>query len=400
MLAGDWASGEDWAVSDIGLKEAEPRSFIALRSAEELHALIDTVPDAMVISDREGRIQSFSKGAEAMFGYVEADILGENVSLLMPLPDREAHDHFMHHYLETGEAKIIGIGRVTTARHRDGSTFPIKLSIGDLDFGKQRGFVAFMRDLSESQATEREVHTLQNELAHVSRISSMGSLATSLAHELNQPLTAVTNYAHSARDLLAEPTPENIALVREALDECAAEALRAGQIVHRLRDFIKRGETERQIASLGRIIQEASALSLMNGDGKGVDFETETDPSADRVLVDPVQLQQVVVNLLRNALEAMVDADNKKLRVSTERTSDGFAKVSIVDSGPGIDHNIAERLFQPFTSTKASGMGLGLSICHSIVQSHGGKIWAEPSALGGTAFHFTVPLAEVDHGDR
>lgn len=387
-------------MSDTGLKDTKPRSFISLRSAEELHALIDTVPDAMVISDREGRIQSFSKGAEAMFGYCEDDVLGENVRLLMPAPDREAHDGFIEHYRKTGEARIIGIGRVTTAKHRDGSTFPIKLSIGDLDFGQQRGFVAYMRDLSESQAAEREAHTLQNELAHVSRISAMGSLATSLAHELNQPLTAVANYAHAARDLLGDPTPANLELVREAMDECASEALRAGQIVHRLRDFIKRGETERHIVSLARMIQEASVLALMNGDGKGVDFETETDPSADSVIVDPVQLQQVVLNLIRNALEAMLQSDHKILRISTCRTGEGFAQVSIQDSGPGLDRKIAERLFHPFNSTKSEGMGLGLSICHSIVQSHGGRIWAEPSALGGTAFHFTVPLAEADDDEQ
>jgi two-component system sensor kinase FixL len=288
---------------------------------------------------------------------------------------------------------------VTTARHHDGSTIPIKLSNGNLNLGEQQGFVAYMRDLSESRKTERELHTLQNELAHVSRISSMGTLATSLAHELNQPLTAVANYAHSARDLLGDPTPETIVLVREALDECASEALRAGQIVRRLRDFIKSGETERQIVSLGRVIQEASALALMNGDGRGVDFETELDSSADRVIADPIQVQQVVLNLIRNALEAMLESKHKRLRVRTQRSSEGFVQVSIQDSGPGLDEKIAEKLFHPFNSSKPYGMGLGLSICHSIIQSHDGKIWAEPSALGGTAFHFTVPLAETDDAE-
>lgn len=387
-------------MSEIDLKKSEPKTFISLRDATDLHALIDTVPDAMVIADRHGTIQSFSRGAEEMFGYSEADVLGENVRLLMPSPDRDAHDTYMHNYIETGEAKIIGIGRVTTARHRDGSTFPIKLSIGDVNFRDQRGYVAYMRDLTESRETERELHTLQTEIAHVSRISSMGSLATSLAHELNQPLTAVANYAQFARDSLKDAAPETIALVHEALDECANEALRAGQIVHRLRDFIKSGDSQRHIVSLGRIIQEASALALMNGDGKGVDFETNLDRTVDQVIVDPVQIQQVVLNLIRNALEAMADASQKKLRVSTSKTTGGFAQVSILDSGPGLDQKIAERLFHPFNTTKSDGLGLGLSICHTIVQSHDGKIWAEPSDLGGTAFHFTVPIAETDYANR
>ncbi|MDJ0977550.1 MAG: PAS domain S-box protein [Erythrobacter sp.] len=375
------------------------KSFTSERSAEELHTLIDTVPDAMVISDEDANIVAFSTGSEQMFGYCEADVVGESVYLLMQSPDREGHDWCIDRSKKTGEARVVGTDRVTTARHRDGSTFPIRLSIGVLDFGEQRGFVAYIRDLTESHQTERELHKLQSELAHVSRISSMGSLATSLAHELNQPLTAVANYAHSARDLLSDPTPETIELVREALDECAAEALRAGQIVHRLRDFIKRGETERQIASLRRIIQEASALALMNGDGKGVDFETEIDREADEVIVDPVQIQQVMHNLIRNALEAMLESRHRQLRVRTQKTSDGFAMVSVMDSGPGLDQTVAERLFHPFNGTKQNGMGIGLSICHSIVQSHNGKIWAEPSALGGTAFHFTVPLAETGNDE-
>ncbi|MBO6767470.1 MAG: PAS domain S-box protein [Erythrobacter sp.] len=374
-------------------------SFISLRNAEEMHALIDTVPDAMVVIDGEGSIRSFSKGAEEMFGYGEADVQGENVSLLMPSPDRENHDRYIRRYLATNEPHIIGIGRVTTARHRNGNTFPIKLSIGEIETAEGQGFVGYIRDLTESHATERELHTLQSELAHVSRISSMGSLATSLAHELNQPLTAVANYANAARDLLDEPGEENMALIREALEQCAAEALRAGQIVHRLRDFIKRGETERQIVSLRRIIQEAAALALMNGDGKGVDFETRLDASLDKVLVDPVQLQQVVLNLLRNALEAMLESPHRQLRVITTATEKAFVEVTVADSGPGLDSKIADHLFHPFKSTKSDGMGLGLSICHSIVQSHGGKIWVEPSDLGGTAFHFTVPLAEAGNGD-
>ena len=364
-----------------------------------LHALIDTVPDAMVVIDEEGSILTFSIGAEHMFGYAEAEVIGQNVSLLMAQPDRDQHTGYIEHYLDTGRAQIIGASRVTTARHPDGHSFPINLAVGELKRGSQRGFVGFMRDLTESRQTERELLTLQAELAHVSRISSMGSLATSLAHELNQPLTAVVNYSNSARDLLDDPTSANLDLAREAMDECAREAIRAGQIVHRLRDFIASGETERQIASLRRIIQEGAALALINGDGRGVDFETEFSASSDKVLADSVQIQQVVVNLLRNALEAMSDATRKQLRIIVRDGPQGLIEVAIADSGPGLTKSVAERLFRPFNSTKAQGMGLGLSICHTIITAHGGNIWAEPSKLGGAAFHFTLPLAEVDDGD-
>lgn len=368
---------------------------------EDLHALIDTVPDAMIVIDTAGQILSFSKGAEQMFGYTAADLVGENVSVLMPSPDRERHDDYLAHYLQTGERRIIGIGRVTTARARDGATFPVDLSVGEVDLGDKKVFAGFIRDLTDSKRTEQQIHSLQADLAHVSRISSMGTLATSIAHELNQPLTAITNYVEAARDLLDEPTTENIAHVREALTESAAETIRAGQIVQRLRDFISRGETTREIVSLARVVKEATALALINGDARDVDFEVILDAEEDLVLVDPVQIQQVLVNLIRNALEAMEESPTKKLVVSSQSDSENMVMVTVTisDSGPGLDQHVAEHLFHPFVSTKVNGMGLGLSICHTIINAHSGKIWAEPSPLGGTDFHFTLISAKGDTDD-
>jgi two-component system sensor kinase FixL len=372
------------------------RMLSAFGGIEDLHALIDTVPDAMVVIDAAGQIMSFSKGAERMFGYSEGEILGENVSMLMPSPDREQHDGYLQHYRETGEKRIIGIGRVTTARRRDGSTFPIDLAVGEVVLRNARVFAGFIRDLTESRETERLLHNLQGELAHASRITSMGTLATSIAHELNQPLTAVTNYVQAARDLLTDLTPENVELVREALQETATEALRAGQIVHRLRDFVSRGETTREIASLHRLVTETTALALLDVNVRNTDFNTRLDPACDAVLVDPVQVQQVLLNLMRNALDAMADMPVKRLVVASAPEDGGMVRITVSDSGPGLSPEIAHRLFQPFVSTKDSGMGLGLSICHTIVTAHGGRIWTEPSASGGTSFHFTLMSADPE----
>lgn len=372
------------------------RTLSKFGGVDDLHALIDTVPDAMVVIDGTGHIMSFSKGAERMFGYAENEILGENVSMLMPSPDREKHDGYLAHYRETGEKRIIGIGRVTTARRRDGATFPIDLAVGEVVLQGERVFAGFIRDLTESRETERLLHSLQAELAHASRITSMGTLATSIAHELNQPLTAVTNYVQAARDLLTDLTPENVELVREALQETATEALRAGQIVHRLRDFVSRGESSREIASLHRLVTETTALALLDVNVRNTDFVTRFDPSCDAVLVDPVQVQQVLLNLMRNAFDAMAEMPVKQLIVATAPADGDMVRVTVSDSGPGISSEIADRLFQPFVSTKDSGMGLGLSICHTIAASHGGKIWAEPSELGGTSFHFTLMSADTE----
>ncbi|WP_162789492.1 PAS domain-containing sensor histidine kinase [Altererythrobacter sp. ZODW24] len=380
----------------MNLTSSGPAALKSFGGLDDLHALIDTVPDAMIVIDTTGQILSFSNGAERMFGYAETELIGENVSVLMPSPDRERHDSYLEHYIETSERRIIGIGRVTTARARDGATFPIDLSVGEVNLNERKAFVGFIRDLTDSKETEQQLHSLQADLAHVSRISSMGMMATSIAHELNQPLTAITNYTEAARDLLDEPNEESIAHVREALNECAAEAIRAGQIVQRLRSFISRGETTREIVSLARVVKEATALALINGDARDVDFEVMLDDADDRVLADPVQIQQVLVNLIRNALEAMDESTVKKLVISSHNNDDNMLTVTISDSGPGLDQHVAEHLFHPFISTKASGMGLGLSICNTIINAHNGKIWAEPSPLGGTDFHFTLISAKGD----
>jgi two-component system sensor kinase FixL len=229
----------------------------------------------------------------------------------------------------------------------------------------------------------------------------MGTLATSIAHELNQPLTAIANYVESASDLLAAPSPDTIAMVREALEECARESIRAGQIVRRLRDFISRGETDRQVVPLGRLVSEASALAFVSVGSQSVEFEVRIGPD-DRVLVDRVQIQQVLLNLIRNAIEAMQEVRSRRLTVSAARREPGFIEIIVSDSGPGLGPEVAARLFEPFVSTKSSGMGVGLSISRTIVEAHEGRIWADASPMGGTSFHFTLPDGQPDEdgGER
>lgn len=367
-------------------------------SEELLRSILATVPDAMIIIDTQGAITYFSAAAEKMFGYGSEEVRGQNISILMPSPDRERHDDYIGRYLKTGQARIIGIGRFTVGRRRNGETFPMQLSIGEARTGQGRVFAGFVRDLTEREEARVHLEELQSELAHVSRVSAMGTMASSLAHELNQPLTAIANYVEAARDLLNDPVPENIETVRDALEDAARESVRAGQIVRGLREFIGRGETERRVESLPRLISEANALALIGAREQGIEVDVALDSRAEAVFVAGVQVQQVLVNLIRNAVEAMTACSTRRLAIRTQRLSREMVQVSIGDSGQGLDAETIDRLFEPFFSTKADGMGLGLSICRTIIESLGGSIWAEPAASGMT-FNFTLLSADTEDND-
>ena len=363
---------------------------------EHLRSILATVPDAMILIDELGIIISFSAAAEKMFGYAENEVVGENVSMLMPSPDRERHDGYLKNYRDTGQRKIIGIGRVTTARHRDGNTFPIELSVGEAWVEGQRIFTGFIHDLTERRVADMRLRDLQSELAHVGRISEMGTLASSLAHELNQPLTALTSYCEGARQLLeGKPRAEDIQTCREALKDASGEALRAGQIVKRMRDFLAHGETEHRVESVSRLVTEANALALVGTREHGIDVQIHMDPDCNHVFVDRIQIQQVLFNLIRNAIEAMLDSPERSLTISTKAEPPGFVTFCIEDTGSGIGDNLAPKLFQPFVTSKENGMGIGLSICRTIVEAHGGRIWFEPGESGGTVFRFTLPGSET-----
>jgi two-component system sensor kinase FixL len=361
-----------------------------------LQSILATVPDAMVVIDERGIVISFSSAAERLFGYAAAEVIGRNVKMLMPAHDAQRHDSYLQRYIETGERRIIGIGRLVVGRKADGSEFPMELAVGEALTEGHRIFTGFIRDLTRQRRAELKLHELQSELIHVSRLSAMGTMASTLAHELNQPLTAIANYMEAASDLLDAPDEETAELLREAVRESAAEALRAGSIVRRLRAFVARGEVDMQPERLSDLIEEATRLVLVGARERNIRTFYDLDASVDRVVVDRIQIQQVMVNLLRNAVEALADAPARDIHIASAADGDGMVRVSIADTGTGLASQIATQLFKAFSSTKSNGMGLGLSICRTIIEAHGGRIWYEDRPGGGATFHFTLIAAREE----
>lgn len=364
-----------------------------------LRSILDTVPDAMVVIDERGLIQSFSPAAERMFGWTPDEVVGRNVKMLMPDPYRTAHDGFLDRYLTTGERRIIGKGRVVVGERRDGSTFPLELAVGEMVSDGRRFFTGFIRDLTERQQTEARLQELQSELVHISRLTAMGEMASALAHELNQPLSAMANYLKgSVRLLASEPLPRD--RLEEALSKAGDQALRAGEIIRRLRDFVARGETERRVESLPKLIEEAGALALVGAKEHGVRVRFLFDPAVEQVIVDRVQIQQVALNLIRNAMEAMADMTAPRmLDIRIDAETDATARVAVCDTGPGVEPGVAAHLFQPFVTSKTTGMGVGLSISRTIIEAHGGRIWVETAPGGGSCFCFTLPRTAEEEMD-
>lgn len=361
--------------------------------AHQLHfeSILDSVPDAMVVTSEAGVILAFSRAAESLFGYTAAEIIGQAVNRLMAGRDRMNHDTYIGNYMRTGHRQIIGKGRVVIAARADGTLFPVDLKIGEARIGDYCLFTAFIRDLSEQQNAERRMQAMQSELTHFSRLSAVGTMASALAHELNQPLTAVANYLEASRDLLDSPDPEIREVLRGALSEAATQAVRAGEIVRKLRSYVSRGEVDAGPVRLTALLSDAIALSKVSRERADIPVTVAVDRDADRVLADPIQVQQVVINLIRNAMDAMTGQGDARIDIRAVLLEPGgLVEVEVCDNGPGLSAEMKDSVFKPFATTKAHGMGLGLSICQTIVEAHGGTIRAIARTGGGTCFRFTL----------
>jgi two-component system sensor kinase FixL len=267
----------------------------------------------------------------------------------------------------------------------------MSLAVGEMRSSGKTYFTGFIRDLTERQESASRLEDAQGELARLARLNELGEMASTLAHELNQPLAAIANYVQGCVRLLDKVEEEHAVRMRGALSETAKQALRAGDIIRHLREFVTRGETEKQAADMKALVEEAGALALVGSRERGIKSVFEFRSTDDAVLVDRVQIQQVLTNLIRNAMEAMRDSDRKELTIATFNDQPGWLTVTVSDTGPGISEEVAAQLFRPFVTTKAGGMGIGLSISKRIVESHGGEISVRKNEAGGAIFTITLP---------
>jgi two-component system sensor kinase FixL len=364
-----------------------------------LNAILEAAVDAIIVIDERGSIELFSAAAERMFGWTSEEVEGRNVSRIMPEPYRSAHDGNLDRYLRTGIPRIIGIGRELEAVHRNGRRFPVELTVGEIaSFGESRRFVGLVRDISERRRVEEEARVLRDRLAHVGRLGAMGEMTAGIAHEINQPLTAIASYAQALGRLL-EPGEDVTEEHRRVVERIAEQALRAGDVVQRLRQLARREGGDRSVRPPNRLVQDVLRLAEVDVLSRGLRLETDLAPDLPGVDVDEVQIQQVVLNLVRNAVDATVDAGGAgAIVVRTARAPGGPVEISVTDEGSGIPPEVRSQLFQPFFTTKRDGMGMGLSISRSIVEAHGGRLDCETADGRGATFLFTLPAASSEAG--
>lgn len=489
------------------------------REQARLRAVIDTSADAVVTIDERGRIQSFSRAGERLFGHTEAEVLGRNVGILMPEPYRSQHDAHLERYRRTGKSRVVGVSRMVDAQRKDGSVFPVHLMLGEVEADGRRLFTGFLHDMTariqaeqavanernfvatildttqalvvvmdrerrivrfnraceqltgyraaevvgrpvwsfipgdvqereraaaamwscvptarceiewmnragerrliawsssgilddtvgvrfvvatgiditEQERARRKVQELQLELYRIGRLSELGEMASAIAHELNQPLTAISNFVRASQKVVERLGGEASASVSGLMGKAVQQTDRAGQIIRRLRQLIGRGHAELLPVQVNDIVRDACALACLDTHQRAVRVDLDLTDALPPVLADAIQIQQVVFNLLRNGVDAMANSERREILVRTAAGAGGAVEVSVSDTGPGLQPEVEARLFMPFVTTKPNGMGIGLSICRSIIDAHDGRIWARPNPGGGATFAFALPAHE------
>ncbi len=365
-----------------------------------LEALLGAAVDGIVVIDEHAKILLFSRGAQSLFGYEPDQVTGQNVNILMPGHYHHEHDGYMTRYLNTGVPHIIGIGREVSALHANGEVFPIDLSVGEAPMADSALFVGIMRDLrvrtrleDELQLERENARELERSLAHVHRVSTLGEMTAGIAHEINQPLAAISTFADAGQRLTDTESPDMDKLAY-AMRNIAEQARRAGDVVQRMRDLASQTDSPRAVLPINEVLTEMLVLLQLEARDSDAPVILALDDLPTLVHVDTVAIQQVLLNLARNGLESMVTRSQAQQGITIDTSlHDAHVHVMVTDHGEGVPPAKVESIFHPFETSKPSGMGIGLSICRTIVERHGGRLWYEPNPGGGSRFIFSLPVA-------
>ena len=368
----------------------------------KLSALLNAAVDAIIIIDHVGNVELFNAAAEGMFGYQSTEVVGNNVKMLMPEPYQGSHDQYLHNYMHTHQARIIGIGREVKARKKNGDIFPIELSVGEVKDSSHKQFVGIIRDISERIKAHSDAVLNRERLAHVTRLSTMGEMAAGIAHEINQPLSAVSSYAQACKNMLNQSNTSSSAVdfqqkkLSDTLEKISNQALRAGEVIRRLRAFVKKRNAQRELVDLNGLIEETIELAKVDTRllEHGIILHLNIEPKP-QLMIDPIQIQQVLFNLIRNAIDAMKEQPTEAVHIHSRWLDQQFIEVAVSDPGHGVSSKNQESIFHPFFTTKTTGMGMGLPICQSIIHSHGGELRHSPGAVTGSVFTFTLPAKPI-----
>jgi PAS domain S-box-containing protein len=366
------------------------------RQADERFRLAtEAAPSGMIMVDASGRIVLVNAQAEVYFGYSRQELIGRQIEMLIPKRFTGGHAGLRHGYVADPAARRMGIGRELSGLRKDGTEFPIEIGLNPIQTSVGKLVLASVLDISERHHAELEIARQRNEVAHLSRVTMLSELSGSLAHELNQPLTAILSNAQAAQRFLAR-TPIDMNELREILTDIVEEGKRAGDVIHRLRLLLKKGEVQQVALDVGEVVRDVLKLVRSDLINHGVTVHADLDAALPRALGDRVQIQQVLVNLVINGCDAMagVPSGGRRLTVSARSDGEKHVRVSVSDAGAGIAPEHLGQIFQPFFTTKPTGMGLGLAVCRTIITANGGDLWAANNTERGATFHFTVPVVK------
>lgn len=385
-------------ISDVTDRKRAEMALVEARAFSE--AVVDTAAEAVITIGASGAIETFNRAAQQMFGYSFEEAQGENVGMLMPGPHDSEHNQYIARYLETNEPRIIGTGREVSAQRKDGLVFPIHLSVSEVRNRPERKFVGLIRDISREREAENEARQHREQLAHVDRLNMLGEMATGIAHEINQPLTAISLFAQAGRRMLDADNPDRLP---ELFEKLGTQAQRAGAVIERMQTMARQRESVKEVVDCNALVEEVAKLAEAETRIRDMTIEVETENELPHVAVDTVQIQQVALNLLRNGMEAMRSVDcchGETITLRTRLRDDGDIEVAVVDSGCGVSEAAERKIFTPFSTTKETGMGMGLSISRSIITSHGGQLDFHNNDSNGATFFFTLPVAAGESNDE